>query len=141
MALSWIRDAGVVFSYLEYDAVQERLQNIVADVRHELQLFEQEWNAVNPQQQINLLALWDEWITAYFQNMTNLVAAWASRRLSELQRHWQNEVAAWNQRIQANNSPQNQQNLSIAQNNLNTIVNLGYELELDIDSTDFFDFL
>ncbi|KAK2764375.1 hypothetical protein FQN54_009069 [Arachnomyces sp. PD_36] len=139
-ALTWLRNSGAVFSYLEADPVQTRLQGIIGDIRDELVQFQDVYNNVNSGT-IDIVALWDEWIRAFFEDIRDRAGMWTRRRLGPLLRVWQAEVASARRRVQQNPSQQNQATLEAAEENLERIEELSLNLDLAIDSTEFFDFL
>ncbi|KAJ5551531.1 hypothetical protein N7461_006229, partial [Penicillium sp. DV-2018c] len=140
MALSWLRDAGNIFAYLEADDVQVRLQDTVEAIRDELEQFQDLYNA-NQSNHIDVLSLWDEWIIAHFRDMRDRAASWVRRRGTSLVGDWQDIVRVRRRAYNADPNPDNQLELEAAQENLKLIEDAVDSISARIRDTTFWKWL
>ncbi|KAL2859873.1 uncharacterized protein BJX67DRAFT_338240 [Aspergillus lucknowensis] len=140
MALSWLREAGNIFAYLEADEVQDRLQETVDSIREELERFQDLYNA-NQSSQIDIVSLWDEWIISFFEDMRDRAASWVRRRAATIVADWEDIVRSRRRDYNADPNPENQVELEAAEENLKIVKETVDGILDRIRNTTFWDWL
>lgn len=76
------------FNYLNHATVNGYLMTTLNDLGDQFQLAETAWNAANPNDQVQLVAFWDEWIRDFLQHVVTTARNWANRAAQEAATEW-----------------------------------------------------
>ena len=79
-----------VFSYLNYQTINNHLGDSTTDMQHELELFSDRYNAVH-NTNIDLGVLHRDYLNNVLVPRLRIVRPWLTRRLTQLQTLWRNQ--------------------------------------------------